>query len=62
MTETCEKCRFWKRWTTDAKKGECCKKSPKVIIDGYEIGVAGILTAWSEILCTDWCGEWEAKE
>ena len=58
----CKDCKWYDNSRSNPAYGDCRKKSPVVLVDGYEIGCAGHTTVWPETAATDWCGEFEAKK
>lgn len=57
----CENCRFWEKWKSNSEDGNCRKKSPRVMLDGYEQGCSPT-TTWPDTKRVDWCGEWELRK
>ena len=53
MKHKCKDCDYWKK---GHRLGECRKKAPVVITDGYETGSC-LTTAWPETEATDGCAE-----
>ncbi|KKM84088.1 hypothetical protein LCGC14_1302760 [marine sediment metagenome] len=55
----CEDCEWFEG--RGGSYGDCRKKSPVVITDGYELGSSGHTTVWPEISINDWCGDFKEK-
>ena len=50
--ETCELCKFWRRFTVDLPEG-CCRRNPPT-------GQTWGQFRFPPVDADDWCGEWEA--
>ncbi len=54
MEHKCILCEYW-------NNGNCQRKSPVVIEDGYEVGACGHLTVFPETNPDDFCGDFYPK-
>ena len=56
-----KQCKDCEWWDGRGPYGDCCKKSPVVIIDGYEVGSSGHTTVWPETGENDGCGDFKMR-
>lgn len=56
-----KQCKDCEWWDGRGPYGDCCKKSPVVIIDGYEVGSSAHTTVWPETGENDGCGEFQKR-
>lgn len=64
MKESCETCRFWKRFDAPASGGACRRRCPTVFMHYMTLNGNPLRqtdSAFPSIEASNWCGEWEVS-